>query len=492
MHAWSKRRVKIVCTLGPASQSRKVIAGLIQAGMDVARLNFSHGTHESHAEVFRALREEAKRLGKNLAILQDLQGPKLRVGKLSDAGVELRTGDLVLLFPEGATKFRSDTEGKTLLPIDAEIAKPIARDVKVGAKILFDDGKVSTQVKEVNGHEILVEVLEGGLLTSRKGMNLPGTPLSMPCCTTKDWEDLKFGLQMGVDAVALSFVRSPKDIEIVREYIRKHSKNPPLLFAKIEREEAVDCHPQIVEVSDGILVARGDMATELGVERVPVIQKQLIRVCNELGVPVITATQMLESMIHSPTPTRAEASDIANAVFDGTDAVMLSAESASGKYPLLAVKTMAKIIEGAENDYDRFSVKEQLLPIKGSVVESIEFSAARVASHVEAKAVVCLTHSGLAAKTVAKFRPSTPIIAIMDRDEAIRKLAFSWGVNGVLIPEIVATDDLFAMVEQVLVKHGIAKKGDFVVVTAGVPTLKKGTTNMIKAHQIGAPTARRL
>lgn len=483
MHASSKRKVKIVCTLGPSSNTPEKILRLMNAGLDTARLNFSHGTHDVHRALFQAVRESARAAGKHVGVLQDLQGPKLRLGKLAPEGVTLKAGDEVILYPEGAS-VKSSQMGRIAIPISAEIAETLSKDLSKGSRILFDDGKVSSVVKSVSPPEMIVEIDVGGKLTSNKGMNLPGTPLSLPCCTDKDLKDLKLGLELGVDSVALSFVRTPSDILFVKDQIRKTSNHSPLIVAKIEREEAVYAPEGILEVTDGLLIARGDMAVELGAQRVPVIQKMLIRMCNELGVPVITATQMLESMISSPTPTRAEASDVANAVFDGTDAVMLSAESASGEYPVQAVETMAKIILEAESEANLYSVHQNLIPISGSVVESIEFSASRIASHVGAVAIACLTHSGNAAKTLAKYRPEIPIVAIMDNEASLRKLAFVWGVDGILIPELVATDDLFGMVAGELVKHGRAEDGDFVVITAGVPSLGRGTTNTVKVHQV--------
>ncbi len=489
MHASSKRRVKIVCTLGPASQTREMIEGLIDAGMDVARLNFSHGSHEFHRELFGALRDCAQQQGRNVGILQDLQGPKLRVGKLAAEGVELRAGQVVLLHPEGdaVSALKKD---RLAIPIVKEIALPISKDLRKGSKILFDDGKLLARVVQLSPPEIVIEVEVGGLLTSNKGINLPGTPLSLPSATEKDLRDLKLGLDLGVDAVALSFVRKAEDIEKLRREIRKQSNHMPLLVSKIEREEAVDDFESILEVSDSLLIARGDMAVELGADRVPVIQKRLIHACASLGVPVITATQMLESMIHSPTPTRAEASDVANAVFDGTDAVMLSGETAAGEYPLEAVRMMSRIILGAQDSLSEYTTRPQVQPLPGSAVDSIEYSASKIAFHVGASAVACLTHSGMAARTLSKYRPETPIIAIMDSAESLRKLSFVWGVQGVLIPKILATDDLFAMVEKVLTEAELAQDGDWIVVTAGVPTLRRGTTNMVKVHQIGAPMER--
>ena len=412
------------------------------------------------------------------------------IGKFKDVEiiqVMVKAGEQLLLYPEGSEPKNISTKGKTLLPIGAEIALPVSKDVKVGARILFDDGKVATRCIKVSSPEILVEVEVGGKLSSHKGMNFPGTPLSIPCITEKDYLDLKFGLDNRVDAIALSFVRSAQDIEDLRAKIKKTSKYMPLLISKIEREEAVDAQDSIIEVSDGLLIARGDMAVELGAERVPVIQKQLIKTCNALGVPIITATQMLESMISSPTPTRAEANDVANAVFDGTDAVMLSGETASGEYPVEAVQTMSRIILEAERSiYSNYRLPTEVLPMSGSVVESIEFSASRIAHHVDAVAIASLTHSGTAARTLARFRPGTPIVAIMDDEATLRKLCFVWGVRGVMIPEILGTDDLFQMVESTLVANNWAQAEDLIVVTAGIPTLRRGTTNMVKVHKVGA------
>ncbi|OFZ21301.1 MAG: pyruvate kinase [Bdellovibrionales bacterium GWB1_55_8] len=480
-----RRKVKIVCTLGPSSRSPEMIRALIDDGMDIARLNFSHGTHDFHRGLIATIRDAARAANKQVAIMQDLQGPKLRLGKVGPEGIEIKAGDIVLLYPEGATP-RLSTHGKIPIPISAEIAQAVAVDTQVGARILFDDGKFATRVIQVEPPELVVEVEVGGKLTSNKGMNLPGTPLSMPCLTEKDIEDLKFGLSQNVDGVALSFVRNVQDIEILKQYMRKDTMKLPHVVAKIEREEAIEYMDSIIEVVDGLLIARGDMAVEIGAERVPAVQKQLIHSCNEVGVPVITATQMLESMISSPTPTRAEASDVANAVFDGTDAVMLSGETASGQYPREAVQTMVRVILEAERSMETYSRHRRTNPMPGSVVEAIESAASSIAGQVGAVAIACITHSGVAARTLAKYRPETPVLAIMDNEENLRRLAFVWGIRGALIPKIVGTDDLFSMVEKVLVGNSWAQTEDLVVVTAGVPTLRKGTTNMVKVHRVGS------
>jgi len=482
-------KVKIVCTLGPSSNTPERIEALIRAGMDIARLNFSHGDHSFHRNLIQTIRAASQKVGKPVAIMQDLQGPKIRAGKLGAQGVDLQAGDIIVLHPEG-TPPKSLPHGARAIPVSAEIAAPVARDAQVGARILFDDGKIATRATALSGAEITAIVEVGGKLTNHKGMNLPGTPLTIPCLTDKDIEDLAFGLKEGVDAVALSFVRSAQDIEDLRARVKAQTQETVLLIAKIEREEAIDVMDSIIDVCDGILVARGDMAVEIGAQRVPTVQKRLIHACNQVGVPIITATQMLESMISSPTPTRAEASDVANAVFDGTDAVMLSGETASGQYPIEAVETMARIIRESEQSPELYSGPKDIPPSPGSIVESVEFSASRIAAHVGAACIATITHSGRAARALAKVRPSTPIVAILDNEAMLRKLCFVWGVRGVLIPKIVATDDLFAMVERVLIDHNHAAMDELVVVTAGIPSLRRGTTNMIKVHRIGARAER--
>ncbi|MBS1961521.1 MAG: pyruvate kinase [Bdellovibrionales bacterium] len=486
MHSSFPRKVKIVGTLGPASKTVEQIEKLIRAGLDIARLNFSHGDHEFHRGLIANVREASKRAGRPVAIMQDLQGPKIRAGKLPGGSIELKTGDKVVLFPEGETP-KKGGKGRLEVPISAEIAMAVTTPAKVGNRVLFDDGKIATRILEIAAPEMVVEVEVGGVLTNNKGMNLPGTPLTIPCLTEKDIVDLEFGLSMGVDAVALSFVRTADDIEDLRARMKKKTDNPPLIVAKIEREEAVTYMDSIIEVTDGLLVARGDMAVEIGAERVPTVQKRLIHACNQLGVPVITATQMLESMVGSPTPTRAEASDVANAVFDGTDAVMLSAESASGQYPVVAVETMARIILESERSKELYSAGGHVvMPMAGSVVESIEFSASRIATHTGSVAIAVITHSGVAAKSLAKYRPEIPIIAFTENDEVVRRLLFTWGIRSMKIPQIVPTDDIFAVVERVLAEHKLAEPEDLIVITAGIPTLRRGTTNMIKVHRVGA------
>lgn len=488
-----KRRVKIVCTLGPSTENAQTVKSLILEGMDVARLNFSHGTHEFHQNLFKRIHTAAKECGKAVGVLQDLQGPKLRIGKIKneDGKIHVKNGDILLLHPDGkAPSKESSKSGRIPIPIDAEVAERIAHDLKPQARVLFNDGAVSCVVVAISPPEIEVEVLVGGVLSSNKGMNLPGTPLPrIASITPKDIQDLKLGLKLGVDFVALSFVRSPDDIEELRKLIKKNSNYVPLLVSKIEREEAIDRMEEVMDVSDAMLVARGDMAVEIGASRVPIVQKRLISACNEVGVPVITATQMLESMIFTPSPTRAEASDVANAVFDGTDAVMLSGETASGQFPIEAVRMMNEIVADADQAR-QYAINRGSQPVVGSIVDSVEYSASKIAAHTGAVAIACLTHTGSSVRVLSKYRPDSPVVAITDSEEILRKLSIVWGARGLVIPEIAATDDVFILVEDVLRSGGWAKDGDLVVITVGVPTLRRGTTNTIKVHEVGAPMER--
>lgn len=479
------RRVKIVATLGPSSQSEERLRALISSGLDVARLNFSHGDYDFFKGLIQKIRTLSVEYGRPVAIMQDLQGPKLRMGMLPEEGVNIESGSRWILHAGGIQL------EKNTLPVQQEVAEGVFPDLRPGHRILFDDGKLEASVLRRDGDTVSVEFKTGGNLRSKKGVNFPDTPLRMSCLTSKDLKDLEFGLQQEVDAVALSFVRSSDNVTELKELIAKnHVGIRPWVVAKIERPEALEEIDRIIRETDVLLVARGDMAVEVGNERVPMIQKDLITRCNLAGVPVITATQMLESMIQNPSPTRAEATDVANAVFDGTDAVMLSGETASGSYPVEALAMMAKIVVEAERYRNRYARVQEILPERGSAVESIEFSASRIADHVNAKAIVCITHSGMAARVASKYRPQKRIVAIMDEPIALRRLALVWGVEGVLIQNLVDTDNLFPMVEEALKNHQIAKDGDVIVITAGIPTLQRGTTNMIKVHVMGERAGR--
>jgi pyruvate kinase len=415
-------KVKIVCTLGPASCTSEKIEALIQAGMNVARLNFSHGTHEFHQNLIEQIRAASKKLNTPIAILQDLQGPKIRAGKLPTEGLMLEPG--------------SQLKGGHLA-ISAEIATSVSRDIGVGAQVLFDDGKIVTEVVEVNVPEMRVVVKVGGKLTSHKGMNLPGTPLRLSCLTSKDIQDLEFGLKAGVDLVALSFVRKGEDLVELRAHMDRilgMEAKKPWVVSKIEREEAIEPETQasILEGSDCLMVARGDLAVELGPERVPSVQKALIQACIRAGKPVITATQMMESMIHTPTPTRAEVSDVANAVFDGTDAVMLSAESASGQYPAVTVASMVAITEDALRHYERWGRVHHDLDLV-SESESLCLAAAEAAEASERGLIVTDHMSASEIAKLSRLRAVRLSICMLTQDaEEARKAALLWGVESIV------------------------------------------------------------
>jgi pyruvate kinase len=468
------RRTKIVCTLGPAVNSLEKIIELINAGMDIARLNFSHGDYEEHLNFIKLVRKASEITGKHIPLLQDLQGPKIRVGRLRNEPMELKTGELVYLAWE-----QIDEDGQTI-PIQYEY---IAEDVKPGDTILLDDGLIELKVIEIKSKKVKCEVVDGGLLKSHKGVNLPGVNVRIPSLTEKDIQDLKFGLENGVDIVALSFVRKKKDVVDLLSKMEEFGKTLPVI-AKIERVEAINSIDEIMDISDGIMVARGDLGVELPTEDVPILQKMLIKKANKLGKPVITATQMLESMVSNPRPTRAEATDVANAVLDGTDAVMLSSETSIGEFPIESVKMMDKIIRTAETQYKFYEpIFDPNLKLKDEV-DAIGRAACLLAQQLNAKAIVTITHTGATAKAISKYRPYVPIIALTDRDDVVRKLNLVWGVIGVKIREISETDKTIEIAKEQLKESNILNKGDLVIFTAGIPLFKRGSTNMIKVEKI--------
>lgn len=472
------RRVKIVCTIGPATQDNKSLRMLIRAGMNVARLNFSHGDHSFYKDLIQRIRQVAEEENAPVAVLQDLQGPKIRVGKFEAGSVELKKGSTVELRVESDSKvLGSENAIYTSYP-------KLNDDLSEGQSVLLDDGNLELKVISVDKKCVKAEVQVGGILKDRKGMNLPDSNLSISGFTEKDRKDLIFGLTHGVDFVALSFVRHEDDVKSVQKLIHARKRRVPII-AKIEKPEAVNRIDSIIDVADGIMVARGDMAVEMGNHVVPMIQKEIIRKCNESAKPVITATQMLESMVHSPRPTRAEASDVANAVFDGSDAVMLSAETASGEYPIEAVQTMSRIALETELNLKYGSASELWKkPSKNPMRESIEKAAVITAENLGADGIACITNTASTARRLSRFRPKTPIWALTDQKEALRKMSLLWGVYGILIKELVATDDVFKAVDHELVQAGAAKRGDVFVLTAGVPVLTRGTTNMLKIQPI--------
>ncbi len=468
------RRTKIVCTLGPATNSLDKIIELIKAGMDIARLNFSHGDYEEHLNFIKLVKKASEITGKHIPLLQDLQGPKIRVGRLKNEPMELKTGELVYLASE-----QIDGEGE-VIPIQY---KYIAEDVKPGDTILLDDGLIELKVIEVKGKKVKCEVVDGGLLKSHKGVNLPGVNVRIPSLTEKDIRDLKFGIENGIDMVALSFVRKREDVVDLLSKMEGFGKTLPVI-AKIERVEAINSIDEIIDISDGIMIARGDLGVELPTEDVPILQKILIKKANKLGKPVITATQMLESMVSNPRPTRAEATDVANAVLDGTDAVMLSSETSIGEFPIESVKMMDKIIRTAETQYKFYEpIFDTNLKLKDEV-DAIGRAACLLAQQLNAKAIVTITHTGATAKAIAKYRPYVPIIALTDRDDVVKRLNLVWGVIGVKIREISETDKTVEIAKEQLRESNILNKGDLVIFTAGIPLFKRGSTNMVKIEKI--------
>jgi pyruvate kinase len=470
-------RAKIICTLGPASSDYETIEKMIAAGMDIARLNFSHGSREAHLQVIQYIRIASKKAGKPIAILQDLQGPKIRVGTFKEGFTDLKSG-------EQFTITSRDVEGDDT--IVSTTYKELPKDVHVGDELLIDDGLLALVVTENDGVNVVCRVTNGGPLKNNKGINLPGVHVSAPSLTDKDTEDLLFGLENGVDYIALSFVRKPEDILNVKEIIRTNKKDTPVI-AKIEKPEALECIDRIIAISDGIMVARGDLGVEMKTEEVPPIQKKLIALCNKAGVPVITATQMLDSMVHNPRPTRAEASDVANAILDGTDAVMLSAETASGNYPIETIMVMKRIINLIEKDmptdYTRRRRPANDAPM---LQEGIAASSVSLAETLEVDAIVSITLTGAMSRLIAKYRPKKPIVAITHSESVLRQLSLVWGVQGIILPDLKTNiDDSVNEIKKALMEAGILQKGNKFVITAGLPFSSRGPTNSVRVETIG-------
>lgn len=475
-----KRKAKIVATLGPACDGEAMLERLIEAGVNVARLNFSHGTHEQHAVRIAAVRSISERMNISVGILQDLQGPKIRVGNLPSP-LQLYDGQHVTLY--AAEDETPDADGH-VIPVDFQ---QLFESVQTGERLLLDDGRLTLVVDSVSERALRACVIVGGILTSHKGINLPGAQLRISGYTSKDEADLAFGIAQGVDAVAVSFVRTPEDVTQVREAMERFSegKPAPMLIAKLERPEAIENLDAILGVVDGVMVARGDLGVELPPERVPVLQKQIIRKASARGKLVITATQMLESMIQNPLPTRAETSDVANAIFDGTDAVMLSAETASGHYPLETVRMMARVIEEAESHFPEWGT--ELEPI-GGLGESDAASMARAAHELandrDVTAVAVFTSQGSTAWLVSKIRPAKRILAFTPDLKTYRKLAFLWGVYPQLVPFVTTLEAMIGRVDTALMQTGI-KQGDQVVVVCGFPVGAMRPPNMALLHNVG-------
>ena len=466
------RKTKIVATLGPASSDPVTLRQLIKAGMNVARLNFSHGTHAEHAARIRLVRRIAGELKKPVAILLDLQGPKIRTGAVKNGKpIQLVRGKTVWI----TTQAVEGTPQRI-----ATAYKQLPREVQKGGPILLDDGRIRLEVLRIHRSEVECRIVEGGWLKSNKGINLPGAKLSIPALTPKDRTDVRFGIENGVDFFALSFVRDPGDVAQLKNFLKKQKSEIPVI-AKIEKEEAITCLDSILRVADGVMVARGDLGVEVSFEKVPVLQKKIIREATRLGGPVITATQMLESMIESPVPTRAEATDIANAIFDGTDALMLSAETASGKYPVASVQMMSRIACEAEGHYPNPLIT--LHHEKSEAVHAVVHAACQAAQEIGAKAILVFSMTGRTAALLSKFKPNKPIFALTPLEATYRRMALYWNVTPFVSPLGGNTDEMIRRGERLLLREGRLRKNDTVIVVAG-STLLEGATNMMKVLQL--------
>ncbi len=469
------RYTKILATLGPASDKPETIRNLIEAGANGFRLNFSHGSHESHSRLYKTIRQTSQEMDVPVAILQDLQGPKIRTGKLKEGQpLRLRNG-------EKFTITTRDILGEGALVNTCYACLP--RDVRRGDKILLDDGLIELRVEHSSETEVECTIVDGGFLGERKGINLPGVAVSTPALTDKDKEDAELGLRLGVDYIALSFVRHPKDIVELRDFVIHHGRNTHIV-AKIEKPEAVEHLTEILDVTDGVMVARGDLGIEASLERVPVIQKTIISEANKRSRLVITATQMLESMIHNPIPTRAEVTDVANAVLDGTDVLMLSGETANGEFPVDTVKRMGQVAAEAElNLYRFYRTREEVTLEEHGSTHAIVLAAAAAARDVGATAIVAFSLSGRTATLLSQQRPYAPVIAFTSRPETLNRLALAWGVQPHPLPFHEVADDLLKAGEQTLLSRGVAKPGDTVVMVAGT-TSAAAATNMLKIHKL--------
>ncbi len=468
------RKAKIVCTIGPTSESEEMLTRLARAGMNVARLNFSHGSHEEHKRNIRRIRKVAQQVGHPIAILQDLQGPKIRIGTFEEPPIQLNPGDLFTITTD-------DVPGNE--HIVSTSYKNLPKDVRIGDRILVNDGLIKLKVVQKKGADLFCEVINGGNLYDHKGINLPGVQISEPSLTEKDKRDLKFGLEQEVDYVALSFVRDAQSIRDIKQFMG--DRQVPVI-AKLEKPEALDNLDEIIAETDGVMVARGDLGVEISASRVPVVQKEIIEKCLLASKPVITATQMLDSMMINPVPTRAETSDVANAIFDGSDAVMLSGETAFGKYPLESVQMMADIIEEAESNRRFFRIhiadREQTKVL--SYTHSVCHAAYYSAREIGAKYIVVLTRSGMTAKIMSNFRPSVPILALTNNQSALHRLSLYWGVFPSFLEHTIEIKEQLTILESYLKKNGFVQSGDKIVLIAG-STQERGGTNLLRLHTVG-------
>jgi pyruvate kinase len=471
------RKTKIVCTIGPSSESLPMLKQLITAGMNVARLNFSHGDFEEHGNRIRNIRQACKELNCTVAILLDTKGPEIRTGKLQADSYELVQDEQIVLTTE---EIIGDNRRLSIT------YKELPDDLHIGSTILIDDGLIGLTVVDIRGTEIDCRIVNGGTIKSKKGVNVPGVKISLPGITEKDANDIIFGIEQGVDFIAASFVRKASDVLEIRQLLERYDAQHIQIISKIENQEGVANLDEILEVSDGLMVARGDLGVEIPAEEVPLVQKNMIKKGNYVGKPVITATQMLDSMQRNPRPTRAEASDVANAIFDGTDAIMLSGETAAGKYPIESVQTMSRIAERAEHalDYREMFVKQSSAQQR-TITEAISQSVANSALDLEAKAIITPTESGYTARMVSKYRPKSAILAVTPNEQVMRRLCLIWGVIPIKGEDARNTDEMFQLAVDNSMKAGLIRLGDLVIITAGVPVGRSGTTNLMKVHHVG-------
>lgn len=472
------KKTKIVCTIGPASQSKEVFTELVKSGLNIARLNFSHGNHEEHLERIKMIKEVRKELDIPVAILLDTKGPEIRTGDFENESVELVEGQEFTLTTE---VIKGDNEKCHITYSE------LPGDVNKGDRILIDDGLIELEVIEVpDDKNIRCLVKNGGTVKNKKGVNVPGVKINLPAITPKDTSDIEFGIKNGIDFIAASFIRKAEDVYEIRRILEKNDADYIQIISKIENQEGVDNIDEIIEVSDGIMVARGDLGVEIPTEKIPMAQKMMINKCNRAGKPVITATQMLDSMMRNPRPTRAEVTDVANAIYDGTDAIMLSGETAAGKYPVESVKTMANIAMTTEQSLDFEAILKKNGAMKEtSVTYAISHATCTTAYDLGASAIISATSSGFTARMVSKFRPKAPIIAATTSEKILRRMLLSWGVYPVLIKEVNSTDEIFELSINKAMEDGYINNGDLVVITAGVPVGVAGATNLIKVHIVG-------
>ena len=470
------RKTKMICTIGPASEDVEVLRKVMEAGMNASRHNFSHGDHAEHGARIANVKKLAKELNKEIAIVLDTKGPEIRTGNFEPSKVELQRDSKFTIYVKedvigDATKCSVSYDG-------------LANDVKSGDTILIDDGLVGLTVESVEGNKINCVVNNTGLVGSHKGVNVPGVSIKLPALTEKDAGDLKFGCEVGVTAVAASFIRKADDVKAIRKLLDENGGKDILIISKIENQEGVDNIDSILEASDGIMVARGDLGVEIPMEKLPAVQKMIIKKCNEAGKPVVTATQMLDSMIRNPRPTRAEVSDVANAIYDGTDAIMLSGESANGTYPVEAVATMAKIAEETEKGLNYETAVSSAKNHTPAISGVISRAACNAANELNADAIISSTQSGATAKRLSNCRPECPIIAVTPSETVAKQLAFSWGVYPIVADRMESTDEMMEKSVAIAEENNYVKKGDTVVIAAGVPVDKIGTTNLMKVSVV--------